>query len=253
MNYFFVAMFDRFKTKLQVPLFQNRNFKKNNYSLFQAKIKSNSWIFEKIDSNQANYKGDFIILDNLDNERIFFLANDNEIQKLNKNELSEINNFTDTFPAFRSNLKIYLENGGFSSYQSEYPFDMIEKKGSILTPISTLLNLNADKNYLIFKNIYKDPIKEQFNGYFIDIENKKILNEIKFFTNTTNHVEVEKSLIKPEIYLCTRNYLGIPIYLSIKDKHLSCEHTHPPHEYFFGKNKFKNVKTLKERVNEIFN
>ena len=166
-------MFDRFKTKLQVPLFQNRNFKKNNYSLFQAKIKSNSWIFEKMNSNQANYKGDFIILDNLDNERIFFLANDNEIQKLNKNELSEINNFTDTFPAFRSNLKIYLENGGFSSYQSEYPFDMIEKKGSILTPISTLLNLNADKNYLIFKNIYKIQLKSSLMDILLISKIKK--------------------------------------------------------------------------------
>lgn len=250
MNYFFGIKFEKIKTSLQIPLFQNRSLQNKKIKLYQASIINNSWKFEELKGKKNN---EFILLEEIDNNKIYFLANEEDKLKFKNNTLVNCNNFTNTFPAFRSNLKIYLENGGFSSYQSEYPFDMIEKKGSILTPISTLLNLNADKNYLIFKNIYKDPIKERFNGYFIDIKNKKILNEIKFLTNTTNYVEVEKSLIKPEIYLCTRNYLGIPIYLSIKDKHLSFEHTHPPHEYFFGKNKFKNVKTLKERVNEIFN
>lgn len=251
MNFFFGAIFDRYKTKLQVPLFQNINFKKNDYSLFQAKIKSNSWIFEKIESNQANYEGDFIILDNLDNERIFFLANDNEIQKLNKNELSEINNFTDTFPAFRSNLQIYNDKGGFSSYQSEYPFSMINKNGNILSPISTLLNYAADKNYLIFKNIYFKPINRFFSAFIIDIIERKIIEEIKFTTNKTNFFEIKKEYLKPEIYISTKEFIGIPIYLSVKNNHISFEHTHPPHEYFFGKNKFKNVRLLKERINEI--
>ena len=32
-----------------------------------------------------------------EHDRIFFLANDKEVQRLNKNELGEINKFTDTF------------------------------------------------------------------------------------------------------------------------------------------------------------
>ena len=252
MNYFFGAVFDKYKTKLQVPLFQNKGLKKNKYSLFQAKIKSNSWNFEKIEKNQSNYEDDFIILDNLDNDRIFFLANDKEVQRLNKNELSEINKFTDTFPAFRANLQIYNDNGGFSSYQSEYPFNMINKNGNILSSISTLLNYTADKNYLIFKNIYFKPINRLFSAFLIDIKEKKIIQEIKFITNKTNFFEIKKEHLKPEIYISTKEFIGIPIYLSVKDSHLSFEHTHPPHEYFFGKNKFKNVKLLKERINEIF-
>ena len=38
MNYFFGAMFDRFKTKLQVPLFQNINFKKIITVYFKRKL-----------------------------------------------------------------------------------------------------------------------------------------------------------------------------------------------------------------------
>ena len=47
-------------------------------------------------------------------------------------KLKNFNNFTDTSPAFRANLKIYLDKGGFSSYQSEYPYNMITKRGSVV-------------------------------------------------------------------------------------------------------------------------
>ena len=83
-----------------------------------------------------------------------------------------MSNFTETFPEFRANLNIYLKGGGFSSYQSEYPFNMINKNGTILTPISTLLNINADKNYLIFKNIFFKPLQKKFPASFIDIKEK---------------------------------------------------------------------------------
>ena len=69
----------------------------------------------------------------------------------------------------------------------------------------------------------------------------------------TNFIEIQNDLLKPNIYLSTQEFLGIPIYLSIKNRHLSLEHTHPPHEYFFGENKYKNVKILKGKINEIFN
>ena len=45
--------------------------------------------------------------------------------------------------------------GGFSSYQSEYPFSMTTKKGSILSPLSSLCNKNADENIIIFNKGYK--------------------------------------------------------------------------------------------------
>ena len=252
MNYFFGAKFNSIKAELQIPLFQNRKLNNKKIKLFCAVPKNNNWIIEDFGQNTIEDKF-YIIKDrDIDNEKIYFLANNDDVNNFDKNELIEFNNFTETFPAFRANLKIYLENGGFSSYQSEYPFSMIKKNGNILTPISTLLNSNVDKNYLVFKNIYFKPIKKKFLASFIDIKEKKIIKEVSFITNETNFLEIENELMKPNIYLNTHEFIGVPIYLSIKNKHISLEHTHPPHEYFFGQNKFKNVKILKERINEIF-
>ena len=251
MNYFFGGQHNLIQSKLQIPLFQNRNINNNTIKLFQLEIKNNLWIMEKLSPNIIN--SDFYEIDDIDNQKIFFLSDDRDIKNFNSQELINISNFTETFPEFRANLNMYLKNGGFSSYQSEYPFNMVNKKGTILTPINTLLNKGADKNILIFRNIFFKPIRKKFVANFVDIKQKKIIKEIFFFTNTTNFFEIDEKLLDPNIYLSTQEFIGIPIYLSIKNKHLSMEHTHPPHEYFFGKNKFKNVKLLKDRINEIFN
>ncbi len=251
MNYFFGGQHNLIQSKLQIPLFQNRNINNNIIKLFQLEIKNNLWIMEKLSPNIIN--SDFYEINDIDNQKIFFLSDEEDIKNFNSQELVNVSNFTETFPEFRANLNMYLRNGGFSSYQSEYPFNMVNKKGTILTPINTLLNKGADENILIFRNIFFKPIKKKFVANFIDIKRKKIIKEISFFTNTTNFFEIDDKLLDPNIYLSTQEFIGIPIYLSIKNKHLSMEHTHPPHEYFFGKNKFKNVKMLKDRINEIFN
>ena len=65
--------------------------------------------------------------DILNNE--IFLADNMVFDKFDENKIQNFNNFTDTEPAYRANFEIYLnEGGGFSSYQSEYPFSMITKK-----------------------------------------------------------------------------------------------------------------------------
>ena len=130
---------------------------------------------------------------------------------------------------------------------------MINKKGSILSPINSLANKLADKNYIIVRNIYKYPIKEKFKAYLVDIYKKKIHSEIDLLTNTTNFIKLKNHLIRPEIYLFTKSYLGVPIYLSEKNGHLSLEHTHPPHEYILNKNKYELISKIKSNVNEIIN
>ena len=57
--------------------------------------------------------------------------------------------------------------------------------------------------------------------------------------------------IKPEVYFITDQFLGIPVYISEKNGHLSMEHTHPPHTHILTGNRYKVVKNLKERINEI--
>jgi len=253
-NFFFGINSSIFNSQLTIPRFQNSKPSNSNYHLYKIQILNNKWEINE----QTNVKSskDFYWVDNneMENGIIFFLAKKNEIQKIEKynfKKLINLNSYTDTTPAYRANLKISLNNGGFSSYQSEYPFSMITKMGGILSPLSTLLNKEADKNIIFFKNIYFLPKKEEFNAYFIDIKTKKVLKKTKIFSNFLNEIIIEKNLIKPEIFLFTDNYIGVPIFCSIKNKHISFEHTHPPHSYIFSDDKFKVINSLKKEFSEI--
>ncbi len=127
---------------------------------------------------------------------------------------------------------------------------MTRKKGSILSSINVLSNNNA-KNFLIFKNIYEKPVNEIFKGYFVNLKNKKIIKEFNLKTNYTNYVEINNNILNDEVYFLTNEYLGIPVYLSCRDKHLSFEHTHPPHEYILSDDKYKRVSEFKKEFHEI--
>ena len=70
-------------------------------------------------------------------------------------------------------------------------------------------------------------------------------------TNQTNFIEISKEHVHPDNYIFTKNFIGLPIFLSEKNFNISFEHTQPPHEYLVGSDKFKKVKQLKEKANEI--
>ena len=252
MNFFYGINNNLFKSEIQIPLFQNRNLKKSNLKLFKSYPKNNKWILQEI-SNKKKINDYFYILkdeDILDNE-IFFLADKTILNEFDDKKLKNFNNFTDTSPAFRANFKIYLNQGGFSSYQSEYPYSMITKKGTILSSISSIANSDADKNYVLIKNIFEEPIEENFKAYLVNYKTKSIEEQFEIKTNYTNCIEISNKLIKSEIFLVTDRYLGVPMYVSIKNNFLSFEHTHPPHEYILSENKFIKVTNLKKEINEI--
>ena len=148
MNFFFSFKNSFIKSRITIPRFNN--FGKYNKSLkvYEAKIEKNLW---KIRAVVCNFNDDFYFIDEklTNNESIFFLAEQNNFDLIKNNgyaKLVNFNDFTRTSPVeYRSNLKIILQDGGFSSYQSDYPYYLIGKKGSILSPISNLLNNNNDK------------------------------------------------------------------------------------------------------------
>ena len=251
MNIFFGIESKDFITSLNIPRFRNDISNSSDYSLFRLNIINSNWNIEKLEIRK-NSEFYFVNDNILNNEDIFILSNEKEIEKIkNLNEINDLNSFTNTSPAYRANLKISITNGGFSSYQSEYPYKMIKKNGSILSPLSTLLNINAEKNYLIFRNIYYKPILENFDIFLVNIRTKRILETFIAKTNMTNLIEIDKKLINSENYIFSKKYLGVPIFVSIKNKHLSMEHTHPPHEYIMSKDKFLRVSILKKQIDEI--
>ena len=254
MNFFYGINNDLFKSEVQIPLFQNSDSKKSNLKLFKTYPKNNKWILQEV-SNKKIVKDYFYILKNEDilSNEIFFLADKTIFSEFNDKKLKNFNNFTDTIPAFRSNFKIHLNQvgGGFSSYQSEYPYPMITKKGTLLSSISSLANSDADKNYVLIKNIIEEPIQEKFKAYLVNYKTKSIEEQFEIKTNYTNCFKISNKFIKPEIFLITDKYLGIPMYVSVKNSFLSFEHTHPPHEYILSENKFIKVTNLKKEINEI--
>ena len=253
MNYFFGIKTKFLKSKLSIPRFKNDGSNQLQYFLYKCQIRNQSWVIKRV--LNGNPDSNFFFVDDQlsNNENIFFFffkSDVNFLENLNHSELANFNTFAD---GSRSNLQISNNSGGFSSFQSEYPYHMIGNKGSILAPLSVLANKFADKNYVFIKNIFKKPIKEKFKTYFIDIKKKRVIKHVTIYTNTTNCIEIEKTLIKPEVYLFTDNFLGVPMFVSEKNNHLSIEHTHPPHEYILSPDRFSKVKILKSKINEIIN
>tara|TARA_B100001989_G_scaffold138940_1_gene98540 strand:- start:1324 stop:2085 length:762 start_codon:yes stop_codon:yes gene_type:complete len=251
MNFFYGVNNNLLKSEIQIPIFQNRNLRKSNYKLFKTYPENKKWILKEITSKKINDYFYILHNDDISNNEIFFLAEENIVSIFDENKLKKFNNFTDTSPAYRANFKIYLDQGGFSSYQSDYPYSMVTKKGSILSSISSIANAEADKNFVLIKNIFEDPIEENFRAYLVNYKSKCIEDQFEIKTNYTNCIEINNKLIKPEIFLVTDKYVGVPMYVSTKNNFLSFEHTHPPHEYILSDNKFVKISNLKKEINEI--
>ena len=256
MNFFFGINSSILNSKLTIPRFQNKNPTKKDYKVFQLGINNKRWKINYLDD--VVLSGDFYQINSsvIDNGNIFCLATKDEVLQFAENnspKLMNFNNYTDTTPDFRANLQVSIKGGGFSSYQSEYPFSMVTKRGSILSPLSSLCNKNADKNILFLKNIYELPVHDEFGVFFVNLKTKRVLKREVAVTNFMNEIIIEKDFIKPEVFMFTDKYIGVPVFCSIKGKHISLEHTHPPHEYILGVDRFRMVSELKKEFNEIIN
>ena len=240
------------KCKLTVPKFTNSGEVSKGLILYSASIENENWKIEKVVSKENDYFYQLLNAD-LKNRVCFFYEKNNFLERVGSNNpfdcISE--SFTKTHPAFRSNIRIENSKGGYSSYQSEYPVSMVFKKGIIASSLSVLTNKEAEKNFLLFNNINVEPKNKLFTLYFVDIEERRIVNTRKAFTNQTNLIEIKKSVLTSNIYVCSNTYLGIPQYLSENKGHLSFEHTHPPHEYIQSKDRFRQVNEFKLALNEI--
>ena len=68
--------------------------------------------------------------------------------------------------------------------EEEYPYDMITKKGSILSSISSIANTDADQNYVLIRNIFEEPIEDNFKAYLVNHETKKIEEQFNVKTQS---------------------------------------------------------------------
>ena len=250
---FFFGFYDnKFSNKLTIPYFTNKG-EYQDVKLYRIYISNNKWKISLISKEYEFYENEnFAYISNIDNYSIFSLLTIEEAQKFDENELLNIGNFTKANPAFRANLKILFNGGGYSSYQHEYPFEMTKIKGGIVSNIFSIFDLEAEKNYLLLRNIYFKPINHFFSIFLIDKKSDRILKEFIVETNKSNIIEIDKQYISPEVSLVSNEFLGIPIYLNqYEDGMISIEHTHPPHSYILGQKKYEVVKNYKKKFLKI--
>ena len=252
MNFFFALNLNNVKNFITVPKFTNEGTKLLDISLYSARIKNGKWQIRKqfckeddkffyLDVNHKNLDDIFFL-----NKKYFCKKN----QILTFQELNDFYNIKSNF-SFRANLKITDTEQNTSSYQSEYPFEMVNKKGSILSTVSSLIN-EENSNLIIFKQIFYLPIIKPFKIFLVDLKTKKILSKATFYTNSTNVFKIPKITNYRNCCFYSDGFLGIPIFISYGNKNgLSMEHSHPPHLYLQSTNKFELITNLKNKVKRI--
>ena len=155
----------------------------------------------------------------------------------------------------------YHFRGAKTSYQGEYPCAMSNlNKGSFWSFDSLKERLYKDENiesFLVLMNLNRDSEKQSEVDLEIYSPNNKgkILHwksRQNSFT-TINLKDLNNSLKSEKIYetffIQCKSCTFIPILLSVdvKNNQLSLEHTHPPSELLWGRNKNSVVKLLKKR------
>ena len=162
--------------------------------------------------------------------------------------------------AERASLNYHFE-GSTTTYQGEYPYEMANiNKGSFWSFDALKEDINSNesiKSFLILMNINRDAEKQTEVNLDIYNPNQKdnCLNwkaRQNSFT-VINLREVDEALNSKKnqntFFIQCKNCTFIPIVLNIdtENNNISMEHTHPPHELLWGRDKFKVIKFLKEK------
>jgi len=253
LNYFFFLSGPNLDCELQIPRFRNSGKLIPEITLFEVRIGKGYWrIEEAICKCDKNF---YYLESNKENkDYVYFLALPSDVNSKQVKNLYNYNSYTQTVPDYRANLCLTNRNGGFTSYQSEYPFKMTLQRGSLISSVSTLLNKNVSSNSIFIKNIFHEPINEEYQAYLVSKKEGKVLKEYRIFSNSTNKIDLLPEDICVENYIVAKGFLGIPVYLSKNESgYMSMEHTHPPHSNIKGKNQFQLVSKLRNELLEIVN
>ena len=250
MNYFFFVAKDDISAKLTVPRFQNSGSTRLDLDLYGARALGNKWMFyEAVCDKGVEFWTIEQTGENLND--IFFLCTKEEFdqQCASTSQLLFMNDFTKTDPHFRANLQVSCSKGGFSSYQSDYPFGMTSGKGDVVSNVYSVGNITGVDNGIFYRNIFHLPIKQSFNAYLINSMESLIVEKFTLTTNACNYIDLTNKRISSHDYIFCKGFLGIPIYFSrASSGMLSLEHTHPPHDAVSRNVSKSIVNDYKERI-----
>lgn len=235
MSLFFGAEIPGFESVISIASFDNYSEYLEEGALYSCEAKDNSWqvsfvgklgeSFINLDSSKFDFSKQFFFIDKI--------GRYSAIESNSTNALNFSHSFTKTFPSYRANLSIRSAEGAISSYQSEYPFEMLNARSSIVSNCG-LLTSSKGENYLVLVSIIDEPVVYNVECEIIDKKSEVSLTKFMAHTNRVTVHKLDKSCISGNCYLSAKGYPMIPIYLNITDGGLSFEHTHPPHDTFLG-------------------
>ena len=251
MNYFFFTHAEIYQSKLTIPKYQNFGQKHDKICLFGARALYDGWDFYQPKCEENEFF--FHVYSNSENAHdVFFLCEEDDFRhQVTQGHLVELNEFTNTSPAFRANLCV--SHGRFqSSYQSEYPLAMARRDGFVMNVASLLFDEEAVRGTLSLRNISASGAGIEREVVFFDLEDEKELSRLPLMTNSTNLINLEFIRGYQAIGFIA-NLMAIPVFcLEYASGSLSFEHTHPPHEHVGPSSAFQVVKKKREELVEKF-
>lgn len=253
MNYFFHTSYNKINSKLTISKYKNSGERKENLLLLGAFCESNSWRYYLVPDEYDDY---YVINSDLENKDhiFFYLDKSNLPSDFTSEYLLKPSDFTSTSPAFRANLEVSMQNGGFSSYQAEFPHRMSQINGSMVSSAGNLINLQNSSNLVFVRSIYNEPILSKFDLYIWDEDDDAPLGKETLSVNSTNVVVLDSYLENSKqgnVGLFADGFLCIPIFLSYsRNGQMSFEHTHPPHENLCGNDRIALVNNYRKQTYE---
>ena len=90
---------------------------------------------------------------------------------------------------------------------------MTKRTGSVVSPITNLLDKKSEKNLIFFRNIYYLPVNIKFNAFLVDYLSKEVIEKKIFTTNKTNIFDIKKEHIRDGVFLFVDGYLAYQFIL----------------------------------------
>lgn len=252
MNFFFLSANEHLKSVLTIPKFRNSG-QYTKLRLHEARIFNDQWSIGEPSNTVENEHFWTVKSSDVNQNSIFFLGDEPGIEEIEKaNKLLNIETFTKTDPEFRANLSVENIKGGFSSYQSEYPFGMATKLGQLLTDCGLLTFATGTRVGVFIRNICVEPLQSERRVFLYDTQVEKVIFDFSVQLNKLTYVDLtEFKDVLSQCFLFSDDFIGIPIYIvEFSDGSISFEHTHPPHSAVLGQDRYKLVSALKREAHE---
>ena len=157
--------------------------------------------------------------------------------------------------AERASYNFYL-NKSSTSFQGEYPLSMSQKvSGDFFSTDALKLNYNSNSfTHILFINLKRNASSSEKKEIdFISPNDNKKLSSFHAKENEISDYFLDNNKSFKFLFMRCKDAVFMPLFISIRNSEgndeITVEHTHPPHEMFWGRDKYKLLLHMKSRWN----